>query len=619
MRVTIENLKDTFKIGYETYEPSRKEAFEVVQMYHNNHYTKDQLATLGNRGQPAETFNIVKLYTRNLVGYFSTVINDIQIKPRTTEDITTAALLNDTVSYILEQNDFERIKEKMQIDAMLVGLQCCYVDVVETDKTDDYGRKIYDIELEHVPASQIVIDPMSIKEDYSDARFIHRFKWMSEERVRDTFGKYKTDKLVADYNHLEIPEGDFRYTYTDNFHGKYKHYNNYLVVHSIMIDEKGKSWSVFWCGDIILDKKEITYKEVKFPYLVVKTNDTEFSEYYGIYREVKETQKAIDQAILQIQQLANTNKVMVETNAVEDIDEFTTVFNRVNSVVEVLNLNGIRVENLSGDIINQYNIINNALDRIQRLLGINDSFLGMASASDSGRKVKLQQNASLVALRYMTTKMEFAFKRLGQNMIGLIKQYYRAEQSIRITDPIVGDRWIQINQPIIVPTGRMLPGGIPHVEPIYTEAIDPATQEPIETEEGEVVVVPVNQRETDIQFTDADVKVETVSYNDTDDADRILLESMIQGQSGQFLLHSNPAAYSRVAGLAVRQMKSRYSNTIAEIYDQTAQMLQPQAPTQDPRAMMSGGRPELGPGGGSMMSAAGMTSDQLPLGYNQPR
>ena len=129
----------------------------------------------------------------------------------------------------------------------------------------------------------------------------------------------------------------------------------------------------------------------------------------------------------------------------------------------MLDLQAIKVENMTQGIIDQYQIIDRALDRIQRILSINDSFLGMAYASDSGQKVKLQQNASMVALKYLTTCLEQFYRLLGKDIIGLVKQYYTAHDVIRIADEFNAQSWLEINQPFMVPTG----------------AVDPMTQQPI--------------------------------------------------------------------------------------------------------------------------------------------
>lgn len=605
MKVTIENLRDTFQIGYDTYLDSRKEANKVEDYYHNRQYTTEQLNELENRGAPKETFNIVKLFTRQLLGYYSTVVNTPKIKPIQYSDIDIASLLNDTTSQVLRENSFVAEGDYIKRNGLLSGLFCSYINVNETGKSDDYGRPLYKIEIEHVDPSELVLDPMSVRADYKDARYIHRFKWLSEDQVKQAFGKYRTDKLQEYWNFLNIDEAEFEFKYGERFQGIYKQHDNYLIVHSIMEDDKGDTYSVYWCGDTILTKKKITYKKVKFPYRVVKLNDSNQAEYYGIFRDVMASQDAINQAVIQVQKMANTNKAFVQNGAVEDLDDFTRRFNRVNAVIPVDNLAGIKIENLSGEIQQQYIIIDKAFDRIQRILGINDSFLGMAYASDSGRKVKLQQNASMVALRYITTKMEMFYRMVGWDVVHLIQQYYTANQVLRIADETVGDRWIEINKPLQLPNPMT---GQPSV--VYDEDLDPASGEPRTDKDGNIILVPLNDSRTDITFADVDLEMDTNSYNDEDEKNQLMLETMLSGAVGNALMTVNPGGYFKAASLSVRSVKSKYSPDISQILEQTAQMLQPQPQQQENLGMAS--QQMEGPAGGPQSQM----SSQLKLPQN---
>ena len=590
MKVDIETLRDTFQIGYDTYLDSRLEANKVDDYYHNRQYTNEQLSILEDRGQPAETFNIVRLFGRQLIGYYSTIINTPKVNPVQYNDIDTASILNDVTGQVLRENSFQAEGEAIKLDGLLGGLFCSYIDVKETGKIDDYGRKLYKIEIEHIPSSELVLDPMSTRADYKDARFIHRFKWIPKETVVANFGKYKTEKLDAYWNFLDIDEAEFEFKYHEQFQGIYKQHDNYLIVHSIMEDDKGDTWSVYWSGEQILTKKKITYKEVKFPYRVTKLSDSNKAEYYGIFRDVMASQDAINQALVQIQLMANSSKAFVQEGAVEDLAKFTKLFNRVNAVIPVDNLAGIKIENLNNDIVQQYTIIDKAFDRIQRVLGINDSFLGMAYASDSGRKVKLQQNASMVALRYITSKLEMFYKMIGWDIVNLIKQYYTANQIIRIVDESVGERWVELNRPIQLPDPVT---GQPKV--IYDEDIDPASGEPRTDDNGNILMVPLNDSRTDIQFTEVDIEITTSAYNDEDEKNQLLLETMLSGSIGNALMTVNPAGYMKAASLSVKSMKSKYSPDISQILEQTAQMLQPQPQMQDQLGMAGGGSPGGGP------------------------
>lgn len=568
MKVNLETLQDTFKFGYEAFEDSRKEADLVMDLYHNRQYTTEQLRVLEERGQPKETFNIVKTFTRLLLGYYSTIVNNIIVLPAKERDVPTAQILNDLIDYIFRTNNFIAEAEKIKTDLILNGLMCSYVDVEELPETDEFNRPKYKINISHVPIAELVMDPMSRLEDYSDARFLHRFKWVTEESMIKTFGKTKVKKCLEYYNHLYKEDTEFYKFYRDKMVGLHKIYNNYLLVHSIMEDDNGKVYEVYWCGNEILEKNEITYREVRFPYRIHKLNsNNNVCEYYGIFRDCIESQHAINQAIIKIQTMVNTQKIFYQKGAVADVQKFVNQVNRVNAVIEVEDLQGIKLENLSKDVLDQYQIIDQALNRIQRILSINDSFLGMAYASDSGKKVKLQQNASMVALKYLTTCLEQFYRVLGMDILGLVKQYFTAHDVIRIADDFNSQMWLEINKPLQIMVDPE------NSQYAYEEYIDPASGEVYSDENGNIILVPVPTRDTDIQFTQCDIKVDSVVYNDEDERVRMMLEQFISGPLGQMLSQANPAGYFKAGAIAIRETKSKYSQQLAAILDETAGML----------------------------------------------
>lgn len=607
MKATIQECKNTFKVGYEAFEDSRIESHTAWDLYHNRHYTAEQMAILANRGQPQETFNIIKTFARMLVGYYSTVVNTVVIQPRHPRDVTTAVVLNDTVNYVFEQNRFDIEGDQIKLGGLISGLLCSYTEVVTTGETDSFGRPINTIKVHHVPDYELVLDPMSVLDDYSDAQYLHRFKWMRSDDVAKIFGAAARDKLSAYENYLDIEEADFDYKHaTDNsdnrysgysgygFSGFYRVHDNFLITHTVMEDEDGKRWSIFWHNDIELSKTEITTKKTRWPYRVQKLHSSNKTEYYGIFREVLESQKAINQALLQIQQMANTTKVFVQDGAVENLAEFTVAVNRVNGVIPVKQLGGVRVDQMSKEVLDQYTLIDKALDRIQRVLGINDSFLGMAFASDSGRKVKLQQSATIMSLRYMTARIESFYTSLAWDVALLAQQYYKANQFLLLTDAMTGQRWVELNKPMMQFSGQFDAAGQPVMEPILMEEIDPATGEPMEDDEGNLLMGPVTEDGTDFEFTEFNVKVESSAYNDEDEKGQLMLESVMSGQIGTMLAQVNPAGFFQTASLAMKTMGTKYSPQISQILDQTSQML-----SQDPAAQQ----------GASAMAQGGQASD----------
>jgi len=582
MNIDAQYLRELFKRGYESFIDSRYEADEIWNLYHNRHYTEEQLNILRSRGQPAESFNIVKMFARMLVGYYSTIINSAIAVPLNPRDIDTASLLTDVIDYTFNDNRFDIEGDQIKLGGLISGLLISYTSVAKTGKVDAFNRPINRIITHHVPDDEVILDPDSVLDDYSDARWLHRYKWLHKHEVQRQFGKAKTEELEAYYNHLNIPQADYEYKFNNVFHGRYKEHEHYLIVHTTIEDENRKRWSIYWSGDTILSKKEITFKICKWPYRVQKIHSSNKVEYYGIFRDVREAQHSINQAVLKIQLMVNTEKVLVQNGAVEDIDAFTAAFNRVNGVIPVVDLAGVKVQQMSREILDQYAIIDKALDRIQRVLGINDSFLGMAYASDSGRKVKLQKDATIMSLRYITARIEGFYRSLGEDIACLAQQYYTANQILMVADEIVGQRWIELNKPMVAFSGKTDAQGQPIYEPILLPVYDPENGDPLEDLDGNIILAPVSEDGTDFSYTNFQIRIEASSYNDEDEKAQLMLETVMSGNIGQMMSQINPAGFFSMSALAIKSMKTKYTPNMVEVLDQTAAMLNknPQANAQ---------------------------------------
>lgn len=575
MENTIDDLKMSFQISYDAYALSRARAQEVIKLFHNRQYTASQMATLRSRGAPAETFNIVKLFARVLLGYYSTVVNSVQASPTHPRDAVVASLANDIVEHTLRVNQFETEGDNCKLDLLLAGLACAKRTPEPTGLKDEFGRPINQIKLSYVPQEQVLPDPMSTKADYSDARFLHRYKWITSdtlaELIKDT--KWTLDDFDSEHNHTVAPEADFSVGgQSGGFQGYYQGMGSYLLVETVLRDSEGVRWETLWIDEIMIHTEEITYQEVEFPYRLQKLYETQDAEYYGIFEDVIESQHAINQALVKLQQMVNTQKVFYEKKAVKNAAKFRSQINRINAIIEVEDLQGIKVETLSQNAIEQYQAIDRALERVKMVLGVTDSFLGMAFASDSGRKVKLQQNATAMALRHVTVRIEQFYRLLGWDIINLAKQFYYASMILRLTDKLTGDRWVNVNQPL-KRVRSIDANGQPVEEKVYEEVIDPKTGEPMVNEDGQLVLAPVPRAETALAFTDMDVSMDSVSYNDEDEKTQLLMEQVLSGPMGQSLQAISPGHYMRVVSLIMKTTKTRYSGQIADIFEDVAMMM----------------------------------------------
>jgi len=597
MKTDLNTLRESFKMGYDAYEGSYAEADEVIKMSEGAMYNRTQLSILLDRGQPAEYFNVIQMFSRALQGYFSTVVNTMQARALEEGDVQTANAINLALEYTLRMNLWDVTKGDLQQQAFLPGLMGVHYKIKATGQ-DQFGRQKNEVEFEPVPYYELILDPKSYKPDYSDARFVHRFRWISKEEAQKLFPRTWT-KLQSRVNTVDIDTAEIDYTYGEGFTDRWNMFEEYLIVHTGVVDNKGVSWEVWWSGDVELKRQKLDFDSLRFPYRIVKLHSGKKADFHGIFRDVIESQKAINQAILQIQQLANGTKVLVEKNAVDDVDAFNASWARVNAVIGVNKLIGIKEIDVTRDIANQYMIIDRGLDRIKQVLHINDSFLGQTFASDSGKKVALQRNSSMMALRYLTTKLDVLYRSVALDLIHLMRQYMTAQFEVDSTDDMTQKvNWTRLNTPVMLP------------QPNGTEM--PASTV-VQGKKGPVREI-INDPDYSLIFSRMDIKIESVAYEDASDADKLMIQQTLQSPAGQMLGQAQPGYYFMIASLLAKQTKTMHSAEIGAIFRQAAMALGT-APTLDPRMLNQGPpggqQPNQETGPGATASAMGVDTNTM--------
>lgn len=544
-RPKIDHIKDLFRLSLEVYQQSRDDGLEMWDFYENYQFPEDVLSQLIEQGVPAYSYNIIKVVTDRLSGFIGHTVNTVKIEANKQSDIPLASVLHEIVNHTFRSNQMESGGVAMSIDALLTGLMCAYSYPKETGETDDYGRPKYEIVMEHVPSNQILLDPTSSREDYSDARFIHRYNWIPKDVVKNVLfpdKKALVDQLEAN-TEMEFTDEAmsfgrrYEYSYTNSFTTD----EEYLIVHTITNDyETGKTWSTYWSGHTILRQDEITYRDVKFPYRIMKLSHSDRQTYYSIFRNIVEPQKAINQLLGRLLRSSHGDRWIVERNAVEDINEFRFQASKATSILEVKEdgLGKVRREPNEAEIAQIVQLLEYYINLCYSQLGINPSFLGIAAPSDSGRKVQLQQQSPVSALYPYTSRIQQFYRLLGQDVCNYIKQYYTAYDVVNIADDNIAERWLTLNQPLIDPTNG---------QPVFEPYRDPASDEIVTDESGYTLYVPIPTRETEIYYSDTRVRIDSVNFDNEMERSQILTEDLMNGRLGQILLENDVKGFLEVS------------------------------------------------------------------------
>ena len=581
-----EYLWDIFQHAQINCLESKIKAHNVVNYYHNIQLDAEILKTLQRRGQPAQTYNQIKKYSRILTGYFARMATNLRIMAKTDnpKDVINAEVMSKAVESVLQDNQFQLISGEVANEGILTGIFAFHIRAVKTDKVNELGENEMAVTLQAVPQREIFIDTHSRLPDYSDARYIHRVKEVSYKTVEKLWGKDKAEKLyvlgeAGSTEYFSLNETGIVDTYS---HSAYeKRLSKFSIIHSILkIDDK--MMSVYWTRNVVLEATEIEPLEdgtYMWEYRVMKllSNDQAYnssggSYYYGVFEEVIGMQDAINQAVIKLQALINSAKVYINNTAIENVEAFEEAVNKTGAVIRVTDINGIKDVDQTREVQQQFASIEDYTKRIESTLNISKSFQGDAPASDSGVKTRFQSNVSSHALSYLLHKLELFYRYVGIDIANLIKNYYRSYQVLRYMDGDDQNKFVAINQPMLDEEGR-----------IYTTSLLDEEGRPVLNDKDEAVLEIVTDEETDLQKLSFDVVVSTSPIATSDEEAANTIMAILQSSQGQMLAKIDPAGFMRASAKLSKLYKTSAGFDMAEIFNIAAQKLE-QSPQEEDMA-----------------------------------
>ena len=612
-RLSITTLRELARHSIECYRDSYEEAFNIHEYYHGRQLSAQRLESLNKAMIPHLYENNIKKFASLIGGNFKTVVNTVKITAQREKDTLLATIMNDLVNWDFRRNAFDTDQgQEVILQGILSGLFLALRMPIDTQERDEFERPIYGNLIEPIPVYDIILDPNSTKFDYSDAEWVMRMQWLSENQLRDSFPELSEEDirdLPRGGNSVGGDAAEKLDRYGNDYEGLYcGNSNKFHVVHTVIVDGKteddngtktDKVWSIFWCGDVEIERKEVSYREVKFPYQVSKLhNEDTQHEFYGLFRDSIGHQDAINNAMLALHRLINTGKKLVGPNAFEDLNKANIeITNPNNMFVQADKLEEIKDMISQADVQNQIAIIEFHRRAIESQLGINPAFLGVSAASDSGRKVEIQRQSTVTALNRTESRVQQFYRQLARDLCHFIGQYYTFHQVYNVADGDSADKFVEINRPLEIivdsrtnqkvniqqtPQGIVINGQIiddasfqelvPYLESqkVFEKAKDPASGKEIFDEDGRNVYAPIPTRGSEIRFFKHNIIVDTAIYDNEKEVAMSLAQNLLNSTAGQLLAQTHPAAYMIAFAKLARGLKTKATNQVADILEAAA-------------------------------------------------
>ena len=450
--ILLDELKNQVEESTSHFKKSKETARRITSYIKGDQLPDEVRQLLADREQPEMWENIFKKIDAKISGLKITSKQEIQaIGRQRGTDKTQANLITNVLKTIQDSTQWWSNKKRADLDLRASGLSIIETIVKNTGEKDSVGKNIRELRHYHLPASQCHIDPFAINPDYSDMRYFHRERLLIKEQLYRYFDKEKVDKLET-YSHKNVNEYSTYGTKTTQYSKRVRVFYSWFKKWNFE-QKRDVIYYCIWGDNVILETKELQYKIKRFPISIRRVDEIDYdtpADVRGLYYNLLPIQDRINNCHLRAIHMMGTNKLLFESDAVDDAEEFVEQYSQDSAVVEVRS-GAIRDSKIKD--IKQYNEIASLKAEIvdlrrqaEEIVGLNNEILGSAINRLSGAAIENRQNAGLVGLQdFMDTSAEVD-RDLAEIDIELIQQYFDAEQIYNIVDKNEADDYFIANE-----------------------------------------------------------------------------------------------------------------------------------------------------------------------------
>ena len=414
----------------------RELAEKCRRYYDSEQWTADEIAKLSAQKQAATVINRIKPKIDGLLGMEKGNRTTVKTFARTPKHEKASTACTESIRYVLQDNFYHQVRSAAWDNGLVEGTMG--VEVVVNPKDDDYR-----ITINHLMWDRLIWDPHSRRKDFSDARYLGQVVWMDYD---DAVAKYPEAKDILEsmQNGSSIYEDQPRWM--DNTRRRVK------IVELYYKKPSGEVWyACFTYGGYCEAPKISPFvneeNETEWPYEFASLFVERSGNRYGAVKQYLDVQDEINKRRSKALHLMSVRQVRWERGAVEDINKARAELAKPDGVLETTP--GMEFEILkTGDMAQaQFNLLAEAKLEIDAV-GYNAAASGKDTRQMSGVALRTREMSAQTELGPMFDVLRHLDIRVYRKVWNRIRQYWKAEKYIRVTDDENNLQWVGLNKPM---------------------------------------------------------------------------------------------------------------------------------------------------------------------------
>ena len=438
---SLESLKRAYVNYLDLKTDEIKEQKEARRYYHGSHWTAKQIKAFNDRKQPVVTYNRIGRKINAIVGLLERQKQDPRGFPRTPKHEEGAEVATAVLRYVCDEQRWPEKSPLCGLNGAVDGIGGIELTLTQGDRGD------VEIGLDIVDPSSVFYDPRSLKEDFSDARFLGVGKWADLETAVEMFPDREDELRASMESGSELtsnPDHEDKW-----FSGSDNDRKIRIVDHWYL---KGGRWH--WCvytGSVKLAEGESPFLDEKgksYPkYVMFSAAVDHDGDRYGFVRNMKSANDEINQRRSKGLHILNSRR-MVAQRGTTDIETLRREAARPDGVI--LYDPGTEPptfdDNAKGqELTGQLNFLADAKAEIENY-GFNPALIGTGVQDMSGRAIQLQQQAGIAELGPYLLAYKSWKLRVFRAIWNAVQRHWTAERWIRVTDDENVAQFFAVNQ-----------------------------------------------------------------------------------------------------------------------------------------------------------------------------
>jgi hypothetical protein len=434
---------------------ARDLAAKCRDYYDGNQLTPDEVAEMRRRKQPPIVINRIRRKVNWLRGLEMQSRTDPKAFPRTPKHEDGAQAATDAIRYVVDKEDFDKKRSLTWENMLIEG-----VGGVEVITDFRPPMREPEIKINSYAYDRLFHDPHSIMADFSDARYLGAIVWTDSDELKVQH-QDKADEIDASINSSGGTDSD---TYDDRPRWQIWSDPKRKRVRLVLVYYRSGGvwkWAKFVKGGI-LEEGESPYVDedgVSVCPLIMRSAYVDRDGMrYGEVRDMLDPQDEVNKRRSKLMHYMNTRQTMGVKGAVSvsalkrelakpdghveiDPDVFSAAAERGQKPFDLIQT--------SDQVAAQFSLLQESKAELD-LMGANSGLAGKDpnAGSQSGRAIMARQQGGLIEIAPLTDGLSEFTREVYRHIWMRIRQFWRAEKWLRVTDDEKNARFVGLNRPI---------------------------------------------------------------------------------------------------------------------------------------------------------------------------